>query len=144
MTDIEFKFSAKRAVDTLTRQNYELWFKLLKQWFIDEELWEVIDSDNAPDATFMIESAAPFAAFSYDKILTDTLEYQNGTKLNIRAQYQLLLCISTNDMKYVTKKTRVRDIWIKLLIKYKKKLKTVERQILIDLLNYQKDLALNI
>ena len=47
-------------------------------------------------------------------------------------------------MKYVTEETRVRDIWIKLLIKYKKKLKTVERQTLTDLLNYQKDLALNI
>ena len=75
MTDIEFKSSAKRAIDTLTRQNHELWFKLLKQWFIDEELWEVIDPDNAPDVTFMIESAAPSAAFLYDKILINTLRY---------------------------------------------------------------------
>ena len=144
MTDTESKSSAKRAVDTLTRQNHELWFKLLKQWFIGEGLWEVIDPDNAPDATSMIESAAPSAASSYGKILTNTLGYQNGAKLDARAQYQLLLYISTDDMEYVAEETRVRGIWMKLLTKYKKKLKTVERQTLTDLLNYQKNPALDI
>ena len=45
MTDFENKSFVRRVCDTLTRQNSEKWFKLMKQWLKDEELWEIVDSD---------------------------------------------------------------------------------------------------
>ena len=129
----------------------------MKQWLVDEDLWEVIDSINAFDdsatstieeisaSTSIDESSAVTKARSYDKNIEFLrLAHANALKMNVRTQYQLINCINENDEKLMTEKTKFRDIWMKLQHKYKTKLQIVKRQYLTELITYKKSFDIDI
>ena len=154
MSDTATKSHPRRAVEVLTRQNHERWFRLMKQWLIGEGLWLVVDPENAPDppatpastpsssVTGITEVTQPE---SYGRDLTALgLTRTEAPKLDARAQYQIVNCIDEDDEEMIAEETRARGIWINLLKKYKKNLKTVGRQYLVDLINYKKPADMNI
>ena len=119
----------------------------MKQWLIDEKIWSIINSINALDS---------FATLVFIFSKSDELEYDKNlkfiemnfhyeaSKLNAKVQYQLLNCIDENDAKMMIEKTKVKNIWNRLVNKYKIKLQTIERQYFVELVNYKKFSNMNI
>ena len=135
MNDFEFKFFARRVCDTLTRQNSEKSFKLMKQWLIDEEVWAIVDSKFISKITTKITTDSLNFTWSID---LDFDEKDTKSKFDARAQYQLIACIDDDDQELMTKLKTFKKIWKTLINKYKKKLQTIERQYLQKLMNYKK------
>ena len=135
MNDFEFKFFARRICDILTRQNSEKWFKLMKQWLIDEEIWVVVDSEFISKITTKITTNSLNFTWSID---LDFDEKDTKSKFDARAQYQLIACIDDDDQKLMTKLKTFKEIWKILINKYKEKFQTTERQYLQKLMNYKK------
>ena len=143
MNDFEFKFFARRVCDTLTRQNSEKWFKLMKQWLIDEELWLVVDSEfiSKLDQTTSVINEVNVTSSNNEYIWDVDFDFDHHVarkKLDARAQYQLIACIDDDDQELMTKLKTAKKIWKTLINKYKKKLQTIERQYLQELMTYKK------
>ena len=135
MNDSESKSSARRACDTLTRQNSEKWFKLMKQWLIGEGVWAVVDPEFIPKITTGITTGSLDSTWG---IGLGFGEKDTGPKLDARAQYQLIACIDDDDQELVAELETSREIWKALVNKYKEKLQTTGRQYLQELMNYKK------
>ena len=119
----------------------------MKQWLINEEIWSIVNSINFFDslATFVFIFSKS-DELEYDKnlkFIEMNLHYE-ASKLNAKAQYQLLNCIDENDAKMMIEKTKVKNIWNRLVNKYKIKLQTIERQYFVELVNYKKFSNMNI
>ena len=143
MNDFEFKFFARRICDTLTRQNNEKWFKLMKQWLIDEKFWSVVDWEfiSKFDQTISIINEINVTSNNNEYIWKVDLDFDHHVakkKLDAKAQYQLIACIDDDDQKLMTKLKTVKKIWKTLINKYKKKFQTIERQYLQKLMIYKK------
>ena len=143
MNDFEFKFFARRICDTLTRQNSEKWFKLMKQWLINEKLWLIVDSEfiSKFDQTISIINEVNVTSSNNEYIWDVDLDFDHHVarkKFDARAQYQLIACIDDDDQKLMTKLKIARKIWKTLINKYKKKFQTIERQYLQKFMTYKK------
>ena len=98
-------FNKRRPVPILTRENQEVWFRLMKIWLIGDGLWTGITE---PTLTLMP------ANFDVAK--------------DARAQYHLVICIGPEDRERTADLTTAKDIWTSLWKKYKNKLKFTGRQ----------------
>ncbi len=58
-------------------------------------------------------------------------------KIDVKTHYWLIICIIINDQKYIANKTSAKEIWDTLSYKYKEKLQIIERQYLINFINYR-------
>ena len=145
MFDETTQFESKRVVSILTRENHERWFKLLKNWFVDQKLWCVVDLENVSFKNFAKDV---FFSKSYDVDLLFLKKKKKQINLiikaNAKAKYQIVLCINDNDEKLIFENKKAKVKWIKLVKKYKKKLKTYDRQYLENLINYKKFANVNI
>ena len=106
MSDAATKSHPRRAVEILTRQNHEKWFKLMKQWLKGEELWGVVDPENAITTPAV---STPESSVSGTISLGKDVGFGGG-KLDARAQYQLINCIDDDDQELVTEETTAREI----------------------------------
>ena len=97
------------TIEILTRQNQKKWFKMMKQWFKDEEFWEVVNFDN--EITFISTFIEIFkSSINIDKSLFDRNVNFEKKKLNARIQYYFLNCINDDDQEFVSKQTTVKKI----------------------------------
>ena len=107
--DIVINSHSRRAIEILTRQNQEKWFKMMKQWFKNEKFWKIINFDN--ETTFISTFIETFErSISSDKSLFDKNVNFEEEKLNARIQYHLLNCINDDDQELVSKQTTTRKI----------------------------------
>ena len=65
-------------------------------------------------------------------------------KYNAKIQYMLINCIDDDNAKIIVDETKFKNIYKKLFKKYKKTIKIIDRQYLIDLINYKKFSNINI
>ena len=83
---------------------------------------------------------------SYEKVINLSFEIISidHRKLNVKARYQIDNCIDDDDEKMIVEEAKFKKIWNKLFKKYRKNLKTIDRQYFIDFINYKKFSNLNI
>lgn len=110
----------KRSVLILTRENHEKWFYLIKQFLISEELWHIVD---------LVLSTISIIDFN---------EVSMTLKSNAKTQYWISISIEEDDQKHIMRLETTKKIYSFLLNKYKKKLQIIERQFMMNLINYRK------
>ncbi len=115
------------SVFILTCKNCDQWFSLMKKWLIEKDLWFIIEdkSDlNILSSIISIISEIQFLDFESQKI-------------DAKAHYWLIICIIINDQEHIANKTSAKKIWNALSYKYKEKLQIIERQYLMNFINYR-------
>ncbi len=115
------------SVLILTHENCDQWFSLMKRWFIEKDLW------------FVIEDKSDLNTF--DNVINIISEIQSldfeSQKINVKAHYWLIICIIIDDQEHIANKISVKEIWDALSYKYKEKLQIIERQYLMNFINYR-------
>jgi len=99
----------------------------MKKWLIEKDLWFIIEdkSDlNILSSIISIISEIQFLDFESQKI-------------DAKAHYWLIICIIINDQEHIANKTSAKKIWNALSYKYKEKLQIIERQYLMNFINYR-------
>ena len=94
MTDLITK---QRLVFLLTWNNHKTWFRLMKQWFMFEEFWNVINFDKSNMIVDNFVILVSFFNFIFDIFVSLSF----SLKLNTKAQYWLFICIEKDDQKYI-------------------------------------------
>ncbi len=121
-------FFVKRwSVFILTCKNCNQWFSLMKRWLIEKDLWFIIEgkSDlNTLDSVIDIISEI------------QSLDFESQ-KINAKAHYWLIICIIINDQEHTADKTSAKEVWNTLSYKYKEKLQIIERQYLMNFIDYR-------
>ena len=117
----------KKPVDTLTRENQQQWFRIMKNWLFGEGLWDCCDPQY-DDIGF--SSTATYKP--------DPTPTQDRPKLNAKALYWLNICLGEDDQEITTDCTTARDVWKILVKKYQETLKTTGRQQEVNYINYKK------
>ena len=110
-------FEKRKPVPTLTRQNEETWFRLMRIYLIGKELWT--------------DTTEPTLGLLHPQHRLDLVK-------DAKAQFILIQCIGTEDKERTADETTAKDIWVSLWKKYKKKLKTTGRQYIEDWATYKK------
>ncbi len=99
----------------------------MKRWLIEKDLW------------FIIEDKSDLNTF--DSIISIISEIQSfnfeSQKINVKAHYWLIICIIINDQEHIANKMSAKKIWNALSYKYKEKLQIIERQYLMNFINYK-------
>ncbi len=120
-------FVKQRSVLILTCKNCDQWFSLMKRWLIEEDLWFVIE-DKSDSNTL-------------DSIIDIISEIQSldfkSQKIDVKAHYWLIICIIIDDQEHIADKMSAKKIWDTLSYKYKEKLQIIERQYLMNFIDYK-------
>ncbi len=116
-----------QSVFILTCKNCNQWFSLMKRWLIEKDLW------------FIIEDKSDLNTFNnviniISKIQSLDFESQ---KIDAKAHYWLIICIIIDDQEHTADKMSAKEIWDALSYKYKEKLQIIERQYLMNFINYK-------
>ncbi len=120
-------FVKRRSVFILTYENCDQWFSLMKRWLIEKDLWFIIENKsdlNTLDSVIDIISEIQSLDFKSQKI-------------DVKAHYWLIICIIINDQEHIADKTSAKEIWNTLSYKYKEKLQIIERQYLMNFIDYR-------
>ena len=110
-------FKKRQFVSTLTRDNEKTWFRLMKMYLDKKKFWKNVTQSQLSilyDATFFDE------------------------KLNVQTQFILVQCIDIENKKHTMMNITTKNIWVFLWKKYKKKLKTIDRQYVENWIIYKK------
>ncbi len=121
-------FFVKRwSVLILTHKNCDQWFSLMKRWFIEKDLWFIIkDKSDLNTLSNVISIISEIQSLDFE-----------SQKINMKAHYWLIICIIINDQEHIADKTLAKEIWNALSYKYKEKLQIIERQYLMNFINYR-------
>ena len=84
-------FGRRRPVLILTRENQEVWFRLMKIWLLGDGLWTGVT-----EPTLALMSA--------------NIDIPKDAK----AQYHLVTCIGAEDRERTADLTTAKDIWVSL------------------------------
>ncbi len=99
----------------------------MRKWFIEKDLWFIIE--NKSDLNTL------------DNIIDIISEIQSlsfeSQKIDAKAYYWLIICIIINDQEHIADKMSAKKIWNTLSYKYKEKLQIIERQYLMNFINYK-------
>ena len=109
---IDDEFERRKFVLILTRQNYEVWFRLMKIFLKEKDFWKVT------------------------KTLFTSAEF--NTQLNVKTQYHFICCIDIDDKKLIADLSTIKDVYLILWKKYNKKLKITDRQYVENWITYKK------
>ena len=99
----------------------------MKRWLIEKDLWFIIEdkSDlNTLDSIISIISEI------------QSLDFESQ-KIDVKAHYWLIICIIIDDQEHTADKISAKKIWDALSYKYKEKLQIIERQYLMNFINYR-------
>ena len=118
-------FAKRQFVSVFTHNNCDQWFTLIKRWLTDKELYYVIK--------ILIFFLDTFASNSFSFFTDSSFTFK---KIDVKTLYWLNIYISTNDQKYVSDKSTVKNVWISLKFKYKKKLQITKKQYLTEYVEY--------
>ncbi len=120
-------FIKRRSVFILTCKNCNQWFSLMKRWFIKEDLWFIIeDKSDLNILNSIINIISEIQSLDFE-----------SQKIDAKAHYWLIICIIINDQEYIADKTSAKEVWDALNYKYKEKLQIIERQYLMNFINYR-------
>ncbi len=128
-------FFVKRwSVLILTRKNCDQWFSIMKRWLIKKDLWFIIE--NKSDLNILN---------SIIDIISEiqSLDFESQ-KIDVKTHYWLIICIIINDQEHTADKTSAKEIWNTLSYKYKEKLQIIERQYLMNFIDYRMSMNISI
>ncbi len=120
-------FIKRWSIFILTCKNCNQWFSFMKRWFIEKNLWFVIEDKSDLNTFNSIISII-------SKIQSLDFESQ---KIDMKTHYWLIICIIIDDQEHIIDKTSAKKIWNALSYKYKEKLQIIERQYLMNFINYR-------
>ncbi len=116
-----------QSVFILTCKNCNQWFSLMKRWLIEKDLWFIIeDKSDLNTLNSIINIISEIQSFDFE-----------SQKINVKAYYWLIICIIIDDQEHTADKTSAKEIWNTLSYKYKEKLQIIERQYLMNFINYR-------
>ncbi len=120
-------FIKRWSVLILTHKNCNQWFSLMKRWFIEKDLW------------FIIEDKYDLNIFNNIINIINEIQSFNfeSQKIDMKIHYWLIICIIINDQEHIADKISAKKIWDALSYKYKEKLQIIERQYLMNFINYR-------
>ncbi len=99
----------------------------MKRWLIEKDLWFVIeDKSDLNTLNNVISIISEIQSLDFE-----------SQKIDVKAHYWLIICIIINDQEHTTDKTSAKEIWDALSYKYKEKLQIIERQYLMNFINYR-------
>ncbi len=120
-------FIKQWSVFILTCKNCNQWFSFMKRWLIKKDLWFVIeDKSDLNTLNNVINIISKIQSLNF-----------KSQKIDVKAHYWLIICIIINDQEYIADKTSAKEIWITLSYKYKEKLQIIERQYLMNFIDYR-------
>ncbi len=127
-------FIKQQSVLILTCKNCNQWFSLMKKWLIEKDLW------------FIIEDKSDLNTL--DNVINIISEIQSlnfeSQKIDVKAHYWLIICIIIDDQEHIANKTSAKEIWNTLSYKYKEKLQIIERQYLMNFIDYRMSMNISI
>ncbi len=120
-------FVKQRSVFILTCKNCDQWFSLMKRWLIEKDLWFII-KDKSDLNTFnnVISIISEIQSFNFE-----------SQKIDVKAHYWLIIYIIIDNQEHTADKTSAKKIWNALSYKYKEKLQIIERQNLMNFIDYR-------
>ncbi len=121
-------FFVKRwSVFILTCKNCNQWFSLMKRWLIEKDLWFIIeDKSDLNTLNSVINIISEIQSLDF-----------KSQKIDVKAHYWLIICIIINDQEHIADKTSAKEVWDALSYKYKEKLQIIERQYLMNFIDYR-------
>ncbi len=120
-------FIKRWSVLILTHKNCNQWFSLMKRWFIEKDLW------------FIIEDKYDLNIFNNIINIINEIQSFNfkSQKIDMKIHYWLIICIIINDQEHIADNISAKKIWDALSYKYKEKLQIIEKQYLMNFINYR-------
>ncbi len=120
-------FIKQQPVFILTHKNYDQWFSLMKKWLIEKDLWFIIeDKSDLNTLDSIIDIISEIQSLDFE-----------SQKIDVKAHYWLIICIIINDQEHTADKTSAKEIWNTLSYKYKEKLQIIEKQYLMNFIDYR-------
>ncbi len=99
----------------------------MKKWLIKKDLWFVIeDKSDSNTLNNVISIISEIQSLNFE-----------SQKIDMKAHYWLIICIIIDDQEHTADKTSAKEIWNALSYKYKEKLQIIERQYLMNFINYR-------
>jgi hypothetical protein len=109
------KMSKKRPVDTLTYKNWKEWFKLLKMYFVGEELDFVIYQTEVEYCTAQSE---PGVRSEGGRLSPEKQRLYR--KASAKVLYTITICVDSIDADLVSETATAKEVWDQLYTKYSK------------------------
>jgi len=116
----------KRPCGILNRKNKDKWFRLMKQHFIANKLWNIIESPPILASNASTPSSVSGSIFGF-----------GSPEDNAKVMYTITICISDDDQEDMAEKTTASALWHALVEKYKEKLQTTGRKIVQQLSTFK-------
>ncbi len=99
----------------------------MKRWLIEEDLWFIIeDKSDLNTLDSIINIINEIQSFDFE-----------SQKIDAKAHYWLIICIIIDDQEHTADKMSAKKIWNTLSYKYKEKLQIIERQYLMNFIDYR-------
>ncbi len=99
----------------------------MKKWLIEKDLWFIIeDKSDLNTLDSIISIISKIQSFNFE-----------SQKIDVKAHYWLIICIIIDDQEHTADKISAKEIWDALSYKYKEKLQIIERQYLMNFIDYR-------
>jgi hypothetical protein len=124
---------SKKPVQELGRDNWKRWFQNMANWLESKDSFFTIQE---LVITPQSESSSTFSSYSKHS--------PEWRKADATARYWILLCVIEDNQELVGDQKTAAGIWKTLESKYKRTLKAVGRELVIQYVNYQMGLSTSI
>jgi hypothetical protein len=122
---------AKQPVETLTRDNHEIWFYSMELWLRTKKAFDAV----LPPTETMTPATTPIS--SSTAMGTTTIERNDES--NVMALYWISMCIGDLDKIWVKRDTLAATVWSKLYKKYATKTPAACREYLRKVVTWKMD-----
>ncbi len=99
----------------------------MKRWLIKKDLWFIIkDKSDLNTLNSIINIISEIQSLDFE-----------SQKIDVKTHYWLIICIIIDDQEHIADKMSVKEVWDTLSYKYKEKLQIIERQYLMNFIDYR-------
>lgn len=137
----ETGYGRKRAVQTLNKENWRLWFSQQRNnlrgkgvFWVISDLQTIRAREETPSATPELSSTD--ASLQHEG-LSHSMHSTKWIEADGKAMYEIIQCLSSDDQDEVIDEQKAYDVWTKLYKKYSTALPAHAIAIVSELVNYR-------